>query len=93
MPTAAAPSLTSRHGSFACGNRLPGSAPPRDGAVWRGSREVVTVRAAKGKKGGAGSSGGGGSGGGSGGGGGKFKSPGEVKEGAAYAQETRRENG
>ena len=44
-------------------------------------------RAAKGKKDKGGSGGGAGGGGG---GGGKFKSPGEVKEGAAYAQETRK---
>ena len=96
MPTVAAPALTSRHGVFACGSHLRDAAAPRDGALPRGTRvAVVTVQAAKGKKGGAGSggssggSGGGSGGGGGGGGGGKFKSPGEVKEGAAYSQETR----
>lgn len=49
---------------------------------------LVTAAKKKGGKGGGGGSGGGGGGGS--GGGGKYKSPGDVREGSAYSQETRK---
>ncbi|KIY94921.1 hypothetical protein MNEG_13041 [Monoraphidium neglectum] len=68
----------------------PAPAAPRPSPAPAGRGDAQVAAAKKKGKGGGGGGGAPSGGGGGGGGGGKYKSPGEVRDGSAYTQETRK---